>query len=155
LCASGGLLFALGSAVTPEAARASDTPSAGMVLALVGVVGCGVAAHRLLTRSTAATPFFRFVRVIFAASVPALAYAFWFVARTSGLNVRHLPVLLFLPMVWLALKRASATLTFWFPQESARAGIREDTLAPGRNWRTVAWLTAYALFWTAVVGTPE
>ena len=73
-------------------------------------------------------------------------------AAQGGAIGRVLLVVAFLVAAYVWLGRQRKGLAFWFPQERAGREKPEQTLAPGRNWRTLVVFAVYLLVWYLVLG---
>ncbi len=157
LCATGALLFVIGGAVMPQTASETEVLSvqkAQGMLSFVAAVMWALPARGLLRRTYSETRFSRYVVIGFIVTIILGFWGLYDLAMTKHAFVRALLPALFLIASPLWLRYLKKDLEFWFPQPRSEQNRKSESLAPGRNWRTLLWLTIYALGWTLVLN-PE
>ena len=124
------------------------------MMSFVGAMMWTMPARGLIRRTFSETKFFCYAVIGFIATN---VLGFWglydFVMTQQGF-IRVLLPLLFLVAGPVWLRYLKKNLGFWFPHPGSERNKESESLAPGRNWRTLLWLTIYALGWTAVL-SPE
>jgi hypothetical protein len=154
ICATGALLFVLGGVVMPETTPQTEvlTRAEAMgMLSFAGVLMWAVAARALLQRTFSEAKFFRFAVIGFVVTISLGLWGLYDFATSRQAFIRILPPGLFLiaSPIWLFYRKKE--LEFWFPQFSPTKTDKSNSLAPGRNWRTLLWLTIFTLGWMVVL----
>ena len=151
ICALGALLLALGGKVDEHPAPGDD-PSVALVAAALGAIWWGLVARRLLRRSRPEPTFARDCVIGWGATAVGFGLCAYTMATQQGAIVRVALVFAFLVASYVWLSRQRSDLAFWFPQEPIGREKPEQSLAPGRNWRTLGMFTAYLFVWFLVLG---
>jgi hypothetical protein len=153
LCATGALMFVAAGAIMPQTTPHSETLTLNEAMGMLSFfssIAWAVPARRLLRRSTGAAQFWRYVLIVSVASIALGAWDMYDFAAAKQAYVRIIPAALFLFAAPQWLLRQRRELDFWFPQD-LKQDKQANSLAPGRNWRTLGWFALYALIWTSLL----
>ena len=118
------------------------------MLSFVAAAMWAVPARGLLRRRFSEAKFFLYAAVGFIATIGLGFWGLYGLAITKQGFIRVLLPVLFLIVSPIWLLYSKKDLGFWFPHPGSNKHKQSDSLAPGRNWRTLLWLTVYALGWT-------
>jgi TIR domain len=154
ICATSALLFIVGTAVIPQTTSQTEVLTLQEALGMLSFVGAmmwAVLARGLLRRRFSETKFFCYAAIGFIATIGLGFWGLYDLAMTKQGFIRVLLPLLFLVASPMWLRYLRKDLGFWFPHPGSEGNKKSKSLAPGRNWRTLLWLTIYALGWTAVL----
>ena len=157
ICATGALLFVVGGAVTPQVTPETEVLSvqeAQGMLSFVAAVMWAMPARGLLRRTYSAVKFSRYAAIGFIVTIILGFWGLYDLAMTQHAFARALLPALFLIAGPVGLRFLKKDLEFWFPKPGSEQSRKSESLAPGRNWRTLLWLTIYALGWMLVLN-PE
>ena len=146
LCALSALLFVLAGSMD-QYSGANRDPSVGEIVAALGAIWWGLLARRLLRRGQLESTFARHRTIGWAATAVGVGLCGYTMATQGGAIGQVLLVLAFLVAAYVWLSRQRNDLAFWFPQERASREKPEQSLAPGRNWRTLIVVTVYVFAW--------
>ena len=150
LCAVGALLFVLGGKVDQYSGGNGD-PSFALIMVALGAFWWALAARRLLRRSRTESTFARDCWIGWGATVVAVGACGYAMVLHQEAIVRVLlalaaPVAAF---AWWSWRRKE--IAFWFPQQRAEREESGQSLAPGRNWRTLIVFSVYLFAWYLVL----
>ena len=150
LCALAALLLVLAGKVD-ESSGASDDLNPAQIAAGLGALWWGLLARRFLRRSRVEANFARDCVIGWVATLVGVAWCGYTMAARDEPVSRLLLVgaVLIVALVWLSRQRTA--IAFWFPVERARRESPQQSLAPGRNWRTLIVLTVYLFAWYLVL----
>lgn len=151
LCALGALLAVLSGKAQPNSG-ASDELGVAQTVAALGTIWWGFVAWRLLRRSRTEASFVRDCKIGWAATLLGVALCGYTMVTRDGAIARVLLVAAFLVAAYIWLSRQRANVAFWFPLEQAGRENPQQSLAPGRNWRTLIMLAVYLIAWFVVLG---
>jgi hypothetical protein len=156
LCAFGALLLAVDGAVQPADSARTETLSVpqivGAVSAVIGLLYV-IPARRLIRRRLSMAQFSQWTGPIAAfASVSGLITLFGYCVINPDSWIRAVPAMVFLLITPVLFRRLRPAIEFWLPIADAAAEKQKpDCLAPGRNWRTLAWFVAYLFVWVVLL----
>jgi hypothetical protein len=154
LCATGALLFTAGNAAMPEIDPTAETLPLNEAIGMLSFIGAtlwALPARRLLRRTFSEAQFFRYAVIGFIATIALVSWDLYDFAIAQKAFIRVIPPVVFLiaAPLWLLYQRHA--LRFWFPQAKANQDKKAESLAPGRNWRTLLWFTVYSFVWIAAL----
>ena len=156
LCALAALAFVLISIGNPNLAESQGSMSLGENLALIGpaciVICCFELARRLLRRTISETTFLRGAWMGWIAVLVLAAWVWHAGVVTPPVEVRAIPVAVFLLLFPVAMFRSGKRLAFWFPSPSSKHDRTSRNLTSKRNWRTFGWVCAYLMLWGGALG---
>jgi hypothetical protein len=151
LCIVGALLFVLVGKMDDYLGPNAD-PNLGQIVAALGAVWWALTARRLLRRQRSASTFARDCMIGWAATVIAVPLCGYTIAMHEGSIARPLFIVGVLVAAFVWLMRERKDLAFWLPLENGRREKPNQSLAPGRNWRTLLVYTGYLFVWFVVLG---
>jgi len=151
LCILGALLFVLAGKMGDYLGPNAD-PNVGQIAAALGALWWGLLARRLLRRTRTESIFARDCMIGWGVTVIGAGLCGYAIATHEATIARPLLIaaVLIAAFVWLARERKA--VAFWFPREDGKREKKEQSLTPGRNWRTLGVFTVYLFVWFVMLG---
>lgn len=156
LCAFGALLLAVDGSIQPADSARTDTLSVplavGAISAVIGLLYV-IPARGLVRRRISMAQFSRWTGPTAAIAIVSglITLCYYCVINPDGW-IRAVPAMAFLLIAPVLFRRLRPAIEFWLPIADAPPEKQKtDCLAPGRDWRTLAWFVAYLFVWVILL----